>query len=132
MSLEQALADHDRVEYFKGNTAVILAAVREDGVDIRSYFAWSLLDNFEWYVPPCLHSPHSQAGRADAGQGGRVRHALRADLRRLRDAEALPEGLGEVRRAVVQGARRGRGDARRARRRSCGIGGPGTSPAPGM
>ena len=48
MSLEQALADHDRVEYFKGNTAVILAAVREDGVDIRSYFAWSLLDNFEW------------------------------------------------------------------------------------
>ena len=48
MPLEQALADHDRVQYFKGNTAAILAAVREDGVDIRSYFAWSLLDNFEW------------------------------------------------------------------------------------
>ncbi|TBU43006.1 beta-glucosidase [Dichomitus squalens] len=48
MPVEQALADHDRVQYFKGNTAVILAAVKEDGVDIRSYFAWSLLDNFEW------------------------------------------------------------------------------------
>ena len=48
MPLEQALADHDRVQYFRCNTAAILAAVREDGVDIRSYFAWSLLDNFEW------------------------------------------------------------------------------------
>ncbi|KAI1786207.1 beta-glucosidase [Ganoderma leucocontextum] len=48
MPLAQALADHDRVQYFKGSTAAILAAVREDGVDIRSYFAWSLLDNFEW------------------------------------------------------------------------------------
>ncbi|KAI0719769.1 beta-glucosidase [Cerioporus squamosus] len=48
MPIEQALADHDRVQYYKGNTAAILAAVNEDGVDIRSYFAWSLLDNFEW------------------------------------------------------------------------------------
>lgn len=48
MSVEQALADHDRVQYFKGNTAAIVAAVNEDGVDIRAYFAWSLLDNFEW------------------------------------------------------------------------------------
>lgn len=54
MPIEQALADHDRVQYFKGNTAAILAAVNEDGVDIRSYFAWSLLDNFEWSVPPCF------------------------------------------------------------------------------
>ncbi|CDO77449.1 Glycoside Hydrolase Family 1 protein [Trametes cinnabarina] len=48
MPVEQALADHDRVQYFKGNTEAILAARNEDGVDIRAYFAWSLLDNFEW------------------------------------------------------------------------------------
>ncbi|KAH9851024.1 beta-glucosidase 1B [Lenzites betulinus] len=48
MPIEEAIADHDRVQYFKGNTEAILVARNEDGVDIRAYFAWSLLDNFEW------------------------------------------------------------------------------------
>ncbi|KAI0725480.1 beta-glucosidase [Fomitopsis betulina] len=46
--IEEALSDHDRVHYFQGTTSSLLAATTEDGVDIRSYFAWSLLDNFEW------------------------------------------------------------------------------------
>ncbi|EJD41564.1 beta-glucosidase 1B [Auricularia subglabra TFB-10046 SS5] len=46
--LEEALQDTDRVEYFRGAAEGLLAAIHEDGVDIRSYFAWSLLDNFEW------------------------------------------------------------------------------------
>lgn len=50
MSLEDALQDTDRVEYYQGATQSILAAIHEDGVDIRSYFAWSFLDNFEWCV----------------------------------------------------------------------------------
>ena len=50
MPKEQAIKDTDRVNYFRGNTKAILDAVNEDGVDVRAYFPWSLLDNFEWYV----------------------------------------------------------------------------------
>ncbi|KAL6298950.1 beta-glucosidase 1B [Sparassis latifolia] len=46
--VEEALSDADRVQYFRGTTTALLAAVAEDGVDIRAYFGWSLLDNFEW------------------------------------------------------------------------------------
>jgi len=48
MPREQALLDTDRVNYFRGTTAALLAAVNEDGVDVRAYFPWSFLDNFEW------------------------------------------------------------------------------------
>jgi beta-glucosidase len=41
LPVEQALKDADRVEYFTGNMKALLAAVAEDGVDVRSYFAWS-------------------------------------------------------------------------------------------
>lgn len=46
--IEEALQDNDRVNYFKGATASLKAAVLEDGVDVRAYFPWSFLDNFEW------------------------------------------------------------------------------------
>lgn len=48
MPLEQALNDTDRIHYFEGTTGVLLQAIHEDGIDIRAYFPWSLLDNFEW------------------------------------------------------------------------------------
>ncbi|KAG6906796.1 Beta-glucosidase 1B [Tephrocybe rancida] len=48
MPLEQALVDTDRVNYFAGTTRNLLAAIKEDGVEVRSYFPWSFLDNFEW------------------------------------------------------------------------------------
>ncbi len=40
--------DTERVEYIQGALESLGAAVREDGVDLRGYFHWSLLDNFEW------------------------------------------------------------------------------------
>ncbi|KAH8102097.1 beta-glucosidase 1B [Cristinia sonorae] len=48
MPLEQALHDEPRVQYYRGVTQSLISAVVEDGVDVRAYFGWSLLDNFEW------------------------------------------------------------------------------------
>ncbi|GAA3159590.1 GH1 family beta-glucosidase [Planomonospora alba] len=42
-----ALDDTGRVEYLRDHLAATAAAV-DAGVDVRGYFCWSLLDNFEW------------------------------------------------------------------------------------
>jgi beta-glucosidase len=39
--------DPERVAYLRDHVAAVERAV-DDGVDVRAYFAWSLLDNFEW------------------------------------------------------------------------------------
>jgi beta-glucosidase len=39
--------DPDRCEYLRGHLAAIHEAMAA-GVDVRGYFVWSLLDNFEW------------------------------------------------------------------------------------
>ncbi|KAG9015821.1 Beta-glucosidase 1B [Tulasnella sp. JGI-2019a] len=44
---EQAIHDTDRLNYFANNLQALLEAV-DEGVVVKSYFAWSLLDNFEW------------------------------------------------------------------------------------
>ena len=41
------IIDHDRLEYIAAHLAQVHQAI-EDGVPISGYFAWSLLDNFEW------------------------------------------------------------------------------------
>jgi beta-glucosidase len=41
------LADPLRVDYLRKHLMAVHAAV-EAGVDVRGYFVWSLLDNFEW------------------------------------------------------------------------------------
>jgi beta-glucosidase len=67
LPIEEAIKDHDRVEYFRGATDSLYKAMYEDGVDIRSYFPWSFLDNFEWSAPPrsLSHPSDESSFRAD-------------------------------------------------------------------
>jgi beta-glucosidase len=39
--------DTRRVEYYQ-RALVSVARAMQDGIDVRGYFAWSLMDNFEW------------------------------------------------------------------------------------
>ncbi|KAL6341213.1 hypothetical protein AAG906_032330 [Vitis piasezkii] len=44
LSLKEALVDNLRIYYYYHH----LSHLEEDGVNVKGYFAWSLLDNFEW------------------------------------------------------------------------------------
>ncbi|KMT14420.1 hypothetical protein BVRB_4g071990 [Beta vulgaris subsp. vulgaris] len=47
VSLHEALSDKMRVQYHHDHLAFLHLAINE-GVNVKGYFAWSLLDNFEW------------------------------------------------------------------------------------
>ncbi|MFZ3594744.1 GH1 family beta-glucosidase [Streptomyces sp. BH104] len=44
---EGRVHDPDRIAYLHGHLAAVHEAI-EQGADVRGYFLWSLLDNFEW------------------------------------------------------------------------------------
>ena len=39
--------DAQRIDYYRGALSALGRCIA-DGVDVRGYYAWSLLDNFEW------------------------------------------------------------------------------------
>jgi beta-glucosidase len=41
------IRDVERIDYLRSHLAEVRRAIT-DGVDVRGYFVWSLLDNFEW------------------------------------------------------------------------------------
>jgi beta-glucosidase len=45
--VDGCVEDPDRLEYLRAHIDALARAVAE-GVDVRRYYAWSLLDNFEW------------------------------------------------------------------------------------
>ncbi|MFE0145890.1 GH1 family beta-glucosidase [Nonomuraea sp. NPDC059007] len=47
LSPDGTVDDPERIAFLDGHLAALQRA-RRDGVDVRGYFVWSLLDNFEW------------------------------------------------------------------------------------
>ncbi|KAF7805364.1 beta-glucosidase 12 isoform X2 [Senna tora] len=47
VSLEESLADVSRVDFLRNSLYYLNTAIK-DGVNVKGYFAWSLLDDFEW------------------------------------------------------------------------------------
>ena len=47
MAADGTVADDERVTYLREHIAAARRAIA-DGVKLKGYFAWSLLDNFEW------------------------------------------------------------------------------------
>ena len=45
--MEYFLDDPDRIEYIRDVLQWVRRAM-DDGIDVRGYYCWSLLDNFEW------------------------------------------------------------------------------------
>ncbi|GIM90650.1 GH1 family beta-glucosidase [Actinoplanes toevensis] len=46
-STEDGTTDRFRIDYLDGHLAAVKRSI-DAGVDVRGYFVWSLLDNFEW------------------------------------------------------------------------------------
>jgi beta-glucosidase len=44
---DEALDDQPRIAYLRDHIGAVRAAM-DEGVDVRGYYVWSLLDNFEW------------------------------------------------------------------------------------
>ncbi|KAL4303604.1 hypothetical protein GQ457_10G028770 [Hibiscus cannabinus] len=48
ISIKNALKDEKRIRYHNDYLTNLLAAIKEDGCNVKGYFVWSLLDNWEW------------------------------------------------------------------------------------
>ena len=115
-----AVHDADRLAFLDDHLRACHDAIAA-GVDLRGFFVWSLLDNFEWaegYAPALRHRPrrlrhpgaHPQGQRRLVQQGrarqpGRARPASRTGRRRLRPEADRP---GERARRPRTGAARSR------------------------
>ncbi|KAM3324184.1 beta-glucosidase 40 [Capsicum chacoense] len=47
-SRQDTLKDTKRISYHKDYLTNLLTAIKEDGCNVKGYFVWSLMDNWEW------------------------------------------------------------------------------------
>ncbi|XAR65263.1 Beta-glucosidase [Bertholletia excelsa] len=47
-SIKDALKDEKRIKYHSDYLSNLQASIKEDGCNVKGYFVWSLLDNWEW------------------------------------------------------------------------------------
>lgn len=50
-----SLNDTVRIEFYRDHCNNVLKAIANDGCRVEGYFAWSLLDNFEWILGYSMH-----------------------------------------------------------------------------
>ncbi|XP_028785602.1 beta-glucosidase 40-like [Neltuma alba] len=46
--IKEALKDEKRIKYHNDYLSNLLSSINEDGCNVKGYFVWSLLDNWEW------------------------------------------------------------------------------------
>ncbi len=78
VSADGSVHDADRTAYLRAHLGAVLDAV-DAGVDVRGYFVWSLLDNFEWAWG---YSMRFGIVHVDFETGQRTPQGLRALVRR--------------------------------------------------
>ena len=100
------IEDQPRIDFLKAYTDAMLSAIA-DGADIRGYFVWSLLDNFEWgsgygvrfglvYVDYPTQGAHAEVlvplvrGSDQGGAGRRISAAHRREVGRVAPSSAAP------------------------------------------
>ena len=76
------MPDQRRIDFIQGHLAELSRAMA-DGADVRGYFYWSLLDNFEWalgYEPRfgLVHVDYATQVRTPKASYRWLRDALRA------------------------------------------------------
>ena len=100
----------DRVAYLDGHLAPSPRAIA-DGVDVRGYFAWSLLDNFEWASATPSASASSTSTTTPSGARRSAARLVprrhRAHARRPPGARVEPFETPEVARKLAIGSRKG-------------------------
>ena len=88
--------DDERVDFLRDHLGAILDAI-DAGVDVRGYFYWSLLDNFEWawgYEKRfgIVRVDYDTQERTRQGQ----RAGIRSDHRRARADSTCRLGAGRL------------------------------------